>query len=903
MRKQKTIFDPKTNREFTIFTEHKNGTVTLAGLKDILNSMRIDISNDAIVEDIYKIFVYERYSYDDAWKVLSGASKMKVLCKKGQERVSVELKQFFDDIRTGANLEMFKKMGEIDQKFKQYIRDDLYEIKREGLLTDREYKSEKMNALSSIDQLIKSAWKKIKDVTKDFDESLEKFTLDELENLYNYACIYDAIVKHTPTRSWTDAEGNEYLRVADNIFANRYLRLKKPTELSETALSIQKLLDAMEEYNEKYGEKERFLKRDIADILVKAPILMNISCANKFRANQECLISYVKELNALAQNSDLESAMSNLSAKKIIKGCPSLIANSESATVQATNFLLGKTIDEINDQYPQSKTVPNARKLVDHFPNLQIGNMTLEDNLRIATKQGSILANINFASIYNIEEVLLDAIIGAKYPDKKLAKLDITAKKQIVKELKIDYNHLITGKNVSTLFRSDVKKCLRSEKMVDMTRNISLLLEYVNMQTVVNAMRNNINVLLQPEGVLQEKIDDILKVCSIGSAEFKKAFVKMLNDEYNAGLIMGDVDTSPRPRITIGTGEKVGPVKDDVNVTFVGADIPTKWTDNEKYEYVRQEIVDLGTFCNLLNECDNTQDILAYWANMCEELKDSNCRDSALVGQLSRSILNYKENTKPKGAISRKLKNLVDVLNSIESQDLKSSLQAGLQEAIKAIGATGEKLSLAQKSLNEQTGKFYVESKARTHTTDTNGLKEAQKKLLSNESYLKKIIKNKSLIADVISGSEQSRKKIDEEIDEVENENAEYKTRKTNNDKLETLTARLYELRNMLEISAGYLQVASDSIPKAKTKQKVAPIIEEKDDKDELKTRLEALKKLVGQKTFDEVKAHYKGKDFKRYCYNKGLAVGDKTYEVLREIAEILNKQDRLNRENGKTTK
>ncbi len=824
--KTKKIFDPKSNREFTIHTEYDNGTVTLAGLRDILNSMRLDITNDGIVEDIYKIFVYEKLSYNNAWEVLSGASKMKVLCKKDQTRVSVELKQFFDDIRTGANLEMFKKMGEIDQKFKQYIRDDLFEIKKAGLLTGEEYRSEKLSALSNIDNLIKSAWKKVKNITKDFDESLEKFTLEELENLYDYACIYDAIVRHTPTRSWTDAEGNEYLRVADNIFDNRYLKLNKPSKLTETALSIQKLLDAMESYNEKYGEKERFSKQDIADILVKAPILMNISSARKFNANQAVLVSYVKELNELAKNSDLESAMSNLSAKKIIKGCPSLIANSELATFQSTNFLVGRTIEEINDHCPSFKTAPDARKLVDNFPHLQIGNMTLEDNLRIATKQASILANINFASIYKVEEVLLDAIIGAKYPDQKLDRMDISTKQRIAKELKIDYNHLITGKNISTLFRTDVKGCLRSEKITDLTHNISLLLKYVNMQTIINAMRNNVNVLMQPEGVLEEKINNILKVYPLGSAEFKKAFIEMLNDEYNACVVRSDINTPRGPRITTGNGDKAGPVKDDVNVIFVGADTPTKWTDFDKSEYVRQEIVALEEFCNLLNECCDTQDILGCWSIMCKELKNSNCRESDLVGQLSRSILNYNGNTNPEVAISRKLKNVVDILNSIKSQDLKSALQDGLQNVIFGLADTSKKLRTIQKSVSKQTGKFYLDSKNRTHTTDVKKLEDVHDKLLSNESYLRKIIKNKSLIADVIGGSEQSRKKINEEIVEAKNDNEKYKSRKANNDELQSVEVRLNELINMLEISSSCLKVASDSIPK-ENKQKNTPTIKD----------------------------------------------------------------------------
>lgn len=910
--KSKKIFNKKLGKEFTIFLEDASGIVTLAGLRDIFETQKVRINNKQLLEAVYNIFIQKELSYDDAWGIVSGASKMKVLCRKDQNRVSIELAEFLEKIYSQNNVELFKRMNEIDKKFKEYLNKDLRELKTEGLLEKNEYIEEKRKAFSSIDELIKSAWKKIKNVTEDFDERLGNFSIEALEDLYAYACIYDAIIKHTPTREWTDAEGKAYLRVADDIFMNGYLRLQKPEELKSVAESIHALLEAMTTFDKHYGQGERFSSSEIANILVKTPSLMNWVSAEKFKSIQGCLVSYVDELITRAQGTRFESAIKTLTAKDIVKRSASILANSDNSVVQATNFLLGRTVKEIYKLQPSTRKSVSSDKLLNAFPDMQIDDMSLEDNLRLATKQASIIVHLNFKSLYTVVENLMDVIIATQYPKLDLKSLDITKKKELVEKLGVDYNHLITGKNISTLFRADVKKLLDGQKATDMKNNIRLLAEYVNFDTIVNVMKNNINVLLQKDGVLQAKIDELLRQFpDKNSDDFKFAFTSLLNDEYYAGLSFDDQKGSTR-RIKKGSEDSVGIVKGDVKVDFVGDGGIKILTDHDKYKLINKELSGLNELCDKMSvgglSFESADDIKTSWELIKDEMRT--LKTGALAKQLRKSIVNYNGNTTPKGSILAKLKDISKLMATIEDDEIKACLRLEIQVVLKNLDSMQRnELTPILEATQKETDSFYKEDKKHTMTPAVAKYTEAKELLFRQIDELSKL--PKSIIGELtaIKTLESDVKKIIDEQDRLIAEYTTYRTKRVENDQLAGVVAELTELIAMLGIVKDTLKAEIGEGKKQIQKQPEKPItpIEEKDPVEEEKTqltaRLEGLKELVGKKAFEAVKVNYKGKDFKRLYHNMGIEVGDKKYEILKEIADTLIRLEKLEKDKGAIVK
>lgn len=895
-----------------------NDVITYEGLLDIFYAHNLNIRDENVTDAIYDILILRRLSYNEVWEIVSGASKMKVMCKKDQKRVSVDLDEFLAQIRSEYNLQLYAIMGRVDQKFKQYLKDDLLEIRKNGLLSTAEYKDERKKAMSSIDGLIKKAWQKIKNVTDEIDTRLENFTIEELEDLYAYACIYDAIIKHTPTREWTDGEGNDYLRVADYIFSDGYLRLNRPSNIKSLGETIQKLLDAMTTLDERFGEREVFNKKEIADILVNAPSLLKVVNAQKFKATQECLVAYVNELISRAKNSEFETAMKSLTAKEIIKRSGSILNSSGTAVFQATNFLLGKTVGEIYaEQLANGKFIYNRaehKHTFENFPNLQIENMTLNDHKRISTKQVSVLIGLSFNSLNIVMESLLDVLISAQYPNIDLQKINIEDKKKLVEKMGVDYNHLLTGKNISSLFRSDVKNTLAGYKFDDMVANMRLLNKYVSFETIVNTLKNNINVLLQKDGVLKGKIDEILKKYpDIKSKEFRDEFILMLNSDYSAGMIFDGTKT-PGRKIKKESESNADNVHDWVDVKFNGASeapTPINLTDEEKYQRVHSEILSLNRICVLMEEHDLSdesldKDLLTIWNELKKEIKKKTTENSnaelsgVLSNKLRRSIVGYDDNLTPKVSVVSTLREIGEMAGSINSVEIKKCLRPELEAIVLRIEKLlDDKLSEILDDVDELTSKFYHEDKKHTKTANakkyTAGIEKIDSVLeqLStlDESIIGKMTSKSALKRDreMLAGLEQNM------IDYYN----EYKQKRARNAKLEKMHAELSETIFVFGLVKNYLANLSNLLPQTVVEQSAKKQVEdiptvEDDEIVALETRLEELKKKVGKKVFESLKGNYKGKDFKRLYHNMGLEVGDDLYNDMLEISNIFKQLDKI---------
>lgn len=895
---------------FLVEIEDNNNVITQNGVYHILDAKKINFKNARLVDVLYRFFAERELSYDDAWQILTGASKLKVLAKQNSDIAKVELEEFLEKVKDRYNLGLYEAMGAVDKKFKKYIRDEFEELVGEGVLSVDEAKIERRTALSSIDSLIKSAWKKIKGVTEEFDERLGNFSIEALEDLYAYACIYDAIVKHTPTRKWTDAEGKEYLRVADDIFMNGYLNLQKPEDLKSVAGTIHDLLEAMTALDDRYGKGERFTSSEIANILVKTPSLMHLANAEKFRSIQECLVGYVNELTELAKGGEFESALKTLTAKDIIKRSASILSNSENSIVQATNFLLGKTVKDIYELQPSDRKSTSSEKLLKDFPNMQITDMSLEDNLRVATKQASIITSLNFSSLYTVVENLLDIIIASQYPNADVKKLDIGKKKELVEKLGVDYNRLITGKNVSTLFRVDVKKHLGGEKAEDMKNNIRLLTNYVDFKTIVNAMKNNFNVLLQQDGVLKTKIDEILsEFPDTNSDEFKRAFIELLNDEYYAGLTNEGGQGHSR-KVKKDSEDSVGIIKGTVDVGFIGDKVRKKiFTDEEKYKLVNEELNMLGNLCDAVDgdglSFDGLDDIAISWGILKEEVPA--LKAGVLSGQLRRPILADKTNLTPQVSIETALRKIIYIINSIERDDIRTCLAPELKAVAKKIEKlVDKKLLPAIKDVENSTGEFYKSDKKHTKTPSAKKYKNAKDVLTSQLDELSRMDKSLISMMSGIDALREDQKKFDSMEKNLIKLYKAYAQKRASNNDLEIICGELKEFVAMLNITKNSLLDTSKSVSKTVPSAPKKPVDfadkkQEESKKDKLEKRLNALRVKVGEKIYGRIKTNYKGKDFIRLCHSLRLEYGDDLHTDLLEIADILKELDKINKAENNT--
>ena len=888
-----------------------DGIVTLEGVIDIFNSSSIRNLDSRIIREIYNIFVDKGFGYQDAWEVVTGASKMKVMCKKDQAKVSIDILELLKKLKNDYNFELFQLMGQVDSKFKEFVKVDLLLTKKATNMPKEKFKEERRKALQGVDRLIKQAWKTVKNTNDDVDASLETFTKEELETLYELACIYDAVVRHTPNKVWVDAEGNEHSRVADYIFADKFLSLseehindlinRKKEKLNTAKLStrIKSLLDAMMNDKNLFGEEESFSKEEIAKLLINAPYILKNVTEAKFEATREYLTNYVEAVARLAEGTKFEERIKSISVKSMILKSSSVLTTS---VYRSSKFLLGETIAKIESDYQnldETKRISKkSRKAVIDFPNMHITNISVEDHYRIMQSQVNLFRSIDFVKLNEITVNLMNLFITIYHPDIDLRQLTLQQKKKLLTEDGISYDEFFTGKNIGVFFRTDIRTLLKNGGYENFVKVAKLLKKYVSEKTIENIIKNNVFFLFQNPEVIQKKIDSFIATYGENSKEFSEKIDSMINDKYSIQLKNNSISTGKKTKQE--KGERIDNGQNKVDVEFIITFEPRKVapiTDNEKYLYIHNEINSVVNLCEICAR------------DTAKELAEWNIENTGeLANVLAKPFVNYKGNTTFKANILHTLKKISKMINSIELQDLKDCIRVEINNAIKYLAnivngqmQNGHSLMERIEFLEEDTTESFLQERRRTKTFDANKYKPAIEKyqtMIDELSLIQKSLKRTDTRS--LDLLKEEKKQTQESYENLIASYAKYKKDREDTRELEAVIAELKEAVVGFDFVRMYFEDISQKLADSvKVEMKpvesdVLPATKTVDRKEELLQELAQLKSKVGKKVFDALEGNCKGKAFKKVSHNLGINPSQEMYADMVALAECLKQLDIL---------
>ena len=919
MLNQKTKRIIKNGQSVNITIE-KDGIVTLDGVEDIINAMQIKSVNGNSIVKLYGLFVGKNCSYQQVWTIISGASKMRVLCKKNQDKVTIDILELLKNIEDEHNLSLYKMMGDINAKFKEYVTNVLFSNRKTQKMSNEEFKETKRNALRSVDGLLKQAWKTVKQTTDDTDVRLQYFSKEELDNLYELACIYDAIIKYTPNTKYVHTDGKEYLRVADYIFGERFLSLKskfindiiarrKDNKEQSVNTTITKLLKAMTELDYTYGEREVFSHEDIATLLISVPSVLRVTTEGKFLACRKALTNYLKVVTDMSKGTDLQERLKSISAKSIIIKSGTILNSTEHSIFQSTNFLMGKSISEMEREYlkthDSTSKCSKYQNTVDQFPNMRISNMTIEDHIRIMESQTNIIKTINYSSLGAITEQLMNLFIKVYHPGIiDVGAMPLVQKKNLLLNDNIDFNKFFTGKNIGILFRSDVKTDLLKNREQEMVETIKIFSKYVDIKTIERIVKNNIGLLFQDPIAIQEKIDELKEKYQENSQEFNDELVLLINDDYSISFKKNGNDISNR-RIKKNKTTIIENGHDWVDVGFISNN-PTKdvpLTDNEKYEVVNKELEGVKSLCAVCME-DNSK-AMKDWIQT---------NNTQLARRLATPLWDYPNNINHKAKVLSALKSIKRLVDSIESKDIKMCIKYELDNAIeclnKCIGSTidSENSLIRQVYMYEaENNKFFVEDRTRTKTFDAQKYKDSISSfddILEKATLIKQRLKSSQLSS--LDAIKNDREQVLQDYKNLVQSNEDYKRRREFADEIETIIAELKETIVGFNLTKMFFDDLFDGLSKDDNKQieiekPAETIIDKKnDEQEELQNKINCLKQKVceklDKKEYELIKTNYKGKALKRVCHNLGIE--GELYEDILELCNLMKALDKIKAEN-----
>ena len=110
----------------------ENGIITRDGFYDILFARNVSGIANALGDQLYEMVRDREYSYETFWEIATGATKLKILANEGNEKVVLELKEFLANMRAETDDKLFRRMGQADSKFKEFVINELFERKKKG---------------------------------------------------------------------------------------------------------------------------------------------------------------------------------------------------------------------------------------------------------------------------------------------------------------------------------------------------------------------------------------------------------------------------------------------------------------------------------------------------------------------------------------------------------------------------------------------------------------------------------------------------------------------------------------------------------------------------------------------------------------------------------------------------
>ena len=272
--------------------------------RKLLNIHRYRDIDSETEYNLYNFFVNRGLDFDQANIFLNGAKKRAIISSENEKFIRLNLLDLISQSSSQADIELYKRIDEIDQKFKEY------------------YVSHGIKAVKT-DSIIKAVNKAIKSRNDAFTHELSEFTDAELKKMWNVACIYNMINN--------SINENGEARIADDIVGQGFARSiekNQTLKIDEQLLSdIGGLLESLTTQSGSLPEREIFAPNEVQKLLKRTTSLLYTTDKIKATQVREVLRSYLSDLEVLAENRpDAKEFLSKATAKSIVLKAGTILA-------------------------------------------------------------------------------------------------------------------------------------------------------------------------------------------------------------------------------------------------------------------------------------------------------------------------------------------------------------------------------------------------------------------------------------------------------------------------------------------------------------------------------------------------------------------------------------------------
>lgn len=459
--------------------------------------------NESAKTELFNYFIEQRFSEQTVKAIINGAKKSAILTNDRYIKF-MDVKKIILDCNEKIDIELLKRINDIDQKFKQYYR-------------------ENNDDWSKIDLLIKDSWKTAVKTSGDVTEDINNFTNESVETLYALACIYYAISSHTAGKMAVvkDQYGKSFIRVADLIMMKKInklsaqvlnrLSISYPNQGYKTQAELfGEFLDELANKDAGVADREVFTSGDIIKLLTHTSSLVAFASKEKLQSARSALSLYIDKVLEL---SDDKPSLKDFSTKSIFLRAGSILAVSPDKLRNSVNLLLGEQISHLKiNSCSNSTSRGKLEYLQKIFPNMQIQGIDQNMHEYILQNRSSIFVSFNTNNICDATNSIMDCLYNGFGLNTNID-ASLLDKKQALESLGFNFEKLYHKDNIFDIFPSAfvVPGNIANADKTNFTQNISLLSKILSGKDIQKIMTHNFNFLIQNEANIESKLQTIFK--------------------------------------------------------------------------------------------------------------------------------------------------------------------------------------------------------------------------------------------------------------------------------------------------------------------------------------------------------------------------------------------------------
>lgn len=666
-------------------------TLSIKEFNGVLNAHKYRELDNETRYQLYNFFINHGCTFQDAFSILAGAKKKAIIMADTDKYVKLDVVDMLKNYSTNSDIIVYKRIDQIDKKFKEYY-------------------SSKNIKTPAIDKLITSCYKAIKVRNEKFNDELGDFTLDQLDELFYVACIYNSINEYFNDES-------EQERLSDYVVGQKLATIIENNKQLKLDAKLNKkfagFLESISKVDDVLPKEEAFAAEDVKSLLTKTSSLIYSCNASKAYGVRRVLREYLNELMKRAEDGSIEKEFLNkTTAKSILLKSGSILQNQQVSIGESLDLLLGKTSKEIvdNGNYVATKQADKAKiDFAKNYPNFKIVGFGVAENVNILQNNVTLIRKLNLQTVSVLCDNMVDAIYNTFYPNKE----EITTKQKIeqLKILGFNPETLVHKDNIQELI-SPVEQPMNTEETAlrfsDNIKSLSKVLKPNEIQSIIN---HNVNLLFQDNGKLEQEINQIYILSKGNYKVFKKKMEEYVNGRYSLESLnptrrtTKKIEMIEKPNIDFLENDNEDVIvenkKDHIDLNNFNVELTKEPVALKKRVYIKPEdkVTASNYFELLMRELEN----LEYYSAIDNKIKDESLEETTVAGLLN--IIGLGQGTiNAKGVFVQRVKILQKELNLLLKNDkLSTELAPALQKLKEELFKKQEKLKMELCELEEES--------------------------------------------------------------------------------------------------------------------------------------------------------------------------------------------------------